>query len=418
MANRNQYTYTPGYQGAGRQMQERSVAPRPGGVRNSAPQAARPAGDTVILALLFIVAPLCGILGIFIKMFLWVFVSVTSLALVAMWALHCFEQRGRAFLSGVLVVLIAMALIFGIDMSPEGNYFPSYGNDTNAVNLQSAAMGNGMNSTHSQNDQNNQGNQDQGSNSGNQNNPAFVGLGSSSPAPTSPIGVSDPVSEETNEGSGLDWLASGQPRTVASAAQEVMDKYMQMWQAQNYEGMVELATPEWRNAQKVPQRQLNWNHNGWILNSWTIVPEAQSPSADSVTLTVIANLEKNVNTKTPATSKYSALVLNKNGTWYVDPDSMRNGVPVTESQAVVVADGSAAAGDTGSGAVAPSPTTDPGLKLWRNTSGGQMYHLQEKCPSINAKNYVYMRSFTFSEINNSDYAKLKPCNECNAPKRP
>ena len=64
------------------------------------------------------------------RLFLWVFIAVTLLALIAMWALNCFAPRGRAFMSGVLLVLVVVALIAVVDLSPDEGDFPYYGDGT------------------------------------------------------------------------------------------------------------------------------------------------------------------------------------------------------------------------------------------------------------------------------------------------
>ena len=124
------YLY-PGY-GNGRTAQSRAsvgqAGARPGAPRRAAPPARQqPMGDTIILVLLFVVAPLCGLIGVFVPTFLWVFIIVTLLVLAAMWLLKSFEPRGRAFLSGILLVLSAVALIAVIDLSPKQTVYPQYG---------------------------------------------------------------------------------------------------------------------------------------------------------------------------------------------------------------------------------------------------------------------------------------------------
>ena len=427
MASRNHYTHTPGYQGMGRGAPPRGEnayfsSPRPAAVRRPVARSRRPAGDTFLLTLLFIVAPLCGILGIFVKTFLWIFIAVTLLVLATMWALRCFEPRGRAFVSGILVVLVVVALVSSIDFTPNQGYFQPYGGD------QALSSGEG-NPPDSQGGQGNAalgGNADQDAQGGQSGQPAqggastwspgFAGLVSVTPAVTAPIGVPDTGAD--NEAAlaqtmgAADLIGSGQPQPITSAAQEVLENYMQMWAQQNFEDMVQYTTPEWQNVQKVPQRQLSWAHSGWILTDWRIVSEAQSPIADSVTLKVIADLVKNSSTKSQERLEYSALVLNRNGTWYVDPDSMRNGYPPAATATPVPVMTQANDGPS------PAPTTDPSLKLWYNSSGGAMYHLNEKCASINPKYYSYMKSFTYSKLGDKDYSNLVPCSVCDAPPRP
>ena len=55
--------------------------------------------------------------------------------------------------------------------------------------------------------------------------------------------------------------------------------------------------------------------------------------------------------------------------------------------------------------------------LYYNSKGGSKYHAQEHCQSINSSYYQYIKSFTYSQINDDDYKDLSPCNQCNAPLR-
>ncbi len=449
MASRNQYTYTPGYGMNNRPGQARNTTPRPAGApgrpvgqpvrvtpqpqRPGAPRrqdaqvaVKRPAGDTAILTLLFIVAPITGVLGVFFDTFLWVFICVAVVALAAMWALRCFEPRGRAFVSGILIVLMAVALIAAFIDSSQGDqkgYFPTYGDPATGGNL---SGGSTLPSA----------------------NPTFPGMTSPTEAPAVDTPPAQQPSGVTAANSGVVAANSGmvaatappaeQPQTgtdpaavdpagvpagsgqagvnAASlgGAEAALANYMEMWIQQNYEGMVQYTTTDWQKLQGVPARQLSWNHAGWILNKYTITPGTYTPSADSATIKVTAELTQNTSSKKDMTKEFSAIVFNPGGagTWLVDPDSMRSGVEVT---APTPAPDSA--GGTDVVQPAADPTTAPGTKLWYNSDGGSFYHLEEKCSSINAKNYKFMKSFKFSELGDTKYSKLKACPTCKAPSK-
>ncbi len=451
MSSRNQYTYTPGYGMSNSPGQERrpsvrpqSAPPRSGIPRRQEASAAvkRPAGDTAILALLFIVAPISGVLGVFFNTFLWVFICVTLVILVAMWALQCFEPRGRAFVSGVLIVLMAVALIAAFIDSSQGDqkgYFPQYGENSGGINntagntnaSNNPFIGNNVNNT------SNTENTDYSNNAINTENGGNINNGNSSQEPSSGHSVLTvptfaPPSGAINAGQDLTANAGANDANTGNApevqagvqyvpeahapsndAEIALDNYLKMWQQQNYEDMVQFTLPSWQAVQTSPARQLSWTHAGWILNGWTIMPTAITSVVDSATIVVTANLTKNTSVKTDLVQEYQAIIQNIDGKWYVDPDSMRSGIPVVQATPNVATP----ATDTQVNEPASSPTTNPDLKLWYNPDGGKFYHLEQKCADIKESYYKLMKSFKFSQLSESTFAKLKPCPTCKAPKK-
>ena len=55
--------------------------------------------------------------------------------------------------------------------------------------------------------------------------------------------------------------------------------------------------------------------------------------------------------------------------------------------------------------------------LYYNPKGGEYYHLDAFCKTVNAKYAPLQGQFTYAEINSDAYKKLKPCNVCGAPLR-
>ena len=69
-----------------------------------APQTSR-GNDTPMLALLFFVIPILGLLAIMFKPMRWVFAGASVLSFMLMWAVHAFLPRARALVSMLLVAL-------------------------------------------------------------------------------------------------------------------------------------------------------------------------------------------------------------------------------------------------------------------------------------------------------------------------
>lgn len=405
----------------------------------SAP-AKRPAGaprsrsvDMFVLLLMFIVGPLCGVLGVFLRPMLWVFLIVEGAAIALMWAFKCYLMRGRILLSCVLLVLMTLALLAGVDVGKAPQNYQSYGGEQVSSNGTLASVQNtntpwggvsgvGLGGLTSDANATPDPVQEQ---------PQDVQLGSSNLDDTqaaistaaldvSPADAAAPVQVEATES----------PMTgVLAAAESVMKSYMQCWQQENWESMVQYVTPTWRSAQTNPQLQLYWNHGGiWTLNNWTMTAQNAQLNADSITFSILADLSKST-TGTKITKRYEGIVIkDENGTWYVDPDSMRTGVEVKETasdvgaaNAAAVAEDSALASHvavSNSDTTAQTSSVNPNMTLWYNSKGGTFYHLKQKCESIGKEYYDSMKSFTYGELNDSAYAKLKPCKTCDAPERP
>ena len=387
-----------------------------------------------VLLLMLIVGPLCGVLGVFLRPMLWVFLIVEGAAIALMWAFKCYLMRGRVLLTCVLLVLMTLALLAGVDVGKAPQNYQSYGGQLAASNGAQPAV------------------QSTDTPWGGVSGVGLGGLTSEANATAEPVqdeqqdsqlaalnleGAQAPVAADNTYGdaAGADVApvqaeATESPMTgVLAAAESVMKSYMQCWQQENWESMVQYVTPTWRSAQTNPQLQLYWNHGGiWTLNNWTMTAQNAQLNADSITFSILADLSKST-AGTKITKRYEGIVIkDENGTWYVDPDSMRTGVEVKETasdvgaaNAAAVAEDSALASQvtvSNSDTTAQTSSVNPNMTLWYNSKGGTFYHLKQKCESIGKEYYDSMKSFTYGELNDSAYAKLKPCKTCDAPARP
>ena len=440
---RDPYGYGYGARGDGYSENSYSAAPR-SDYRSAPPKrpapsrpASAPRGrsvDMFVLLLMLIVGPLCGVLGVFLRPMLWVFLIVEGAAIALMWAFKCYLMRGRVLLTCVLLVLMTLALLAGVDVGKAPQNYQSYGGQLAASNGAQPAV------------------QNTDTPWGGVSGVGLGGLTSEANATAEPVqdeqqdshlaalnleGAQAPVAADNTYGdaAGADVApvqaeATESPMTgVLAAAESVMKSYMQCWQQENWESMVQYVTPTWRSAQTNPQLQLYWNHGGiWTLNNWTMTAQNAQLNADSITFSILADLSKST-TGTKITKRYEGIVIkDENGTWYVDPDSMRTGVEVKETasdvgaaNAAAVAEDSALASQvtvSNSDTTAQTSSVNPNMTLWYNSKGGTFYHLKQKCESIGKEYYDSMKSFTYGELNDSAYAKLKPCKTCDAPARP
>ncbi len=149
------------------------------------------------------------------------------------------------------------------------------------------------------------------------------------------------------------------PQEGGETAIDALNLFLSLWAKGDFEAMVRYALPAWREAQPDPVRQLSWNHSGWLLDGWSAEPASEQPdvAGESIVLEVTADLIKNTSAKEKMTCLYSALVSREeDGKWYVDPDSMRSGMDLTEGAASVAPVMTATDGE---GQPTETPTEEP-----------------------------------------------------------
>ena len=53
--------------------------------------------------------------------------------------------------------------------------------------------------------------------------------------------------------------------------------------------------------------------------------------------------------------------------------------------------------------------------LYYNPNGGKYYHANQNCPSINKRYLPLKDSLTYAQLDEPQYAYLKPCSRCKPP---
>lgn len=430
MADRTPYTYTPNYAGTDRSQpnggyqpprqqqqtdayQDQTPQYTGGGYRQSQPSqqhgSDRPMKDLLMLAAILFAVPISGFIGVIYPPLLWIFVVVTAVCLASLWVFRCFVQRTRLVFSAILGVLVIVAFIAAIDLSPKQKEFQTYassgGNGTASATDPPSILALQQQETQA---------------------PSYAGIGLPNVVDETTMPPDDTLNVVTGAGGEGDQTGDGQQGAAdpailgestagqaVSGAQQVLINYLTQWKAKNFEEMVKYTKPSWRAVQNSPSQQLYWNHNWWVLNDWSITVENDitGTTADSATFKVIADMtKKSSSSPEMLTQAFSAILIQENGTWYVDPDSMRNGVEVTQTPTPE--------DYTAAQTAQPDPTTDPNLQLWYNSDGGSFYHTQQKCSEINEKYYNSMKAFNYSQMGEEPYSKLKPCTKCGAPAKP
>ena len=179
---------------------------------------------------------------------------------------------------------------------------------------------------------------------------------------------------------------------------------MQYWAGGKYEEMLSLCAPSWQSKSENPKTDLFQIIVNRVPQSYVIEKVSGTIDDSSRTVTLVAEIDRN-NTKGVSKYRFNVLMVKEGGNWYLDPSSLRT-FDSTETATPV----------------AYTPTPEPvnvnsNTILYYNPNGGAKYHLDQNCISTNARYLPLKGSFKYSQVNDSAYAALSPCNVCNAPLR-
>jgi hypothetical protein len=358
--------------------------------------------DRVLLALFFMVLPVMWLISLFWGLFQWLFIITCLCAVTLLWLRQGFTQRGRVVMTSFYALVMVFVLTGTLGSGGSGVKPPPV-TTVPPINYQ------------------NQGYVTSGGNS--------VGMGLSASGGALTQGEAIPASGDaslaglnlTGNPAATQNLTGGdaQQRPL-SAAETVLEQFMQAWQSSIIANMVDLTAPSWRAtlsaSQNGPEQNLYWKFSNKKLDSWEFEGEPTGTDNDtSRTITVLATVSSSANERRQY--RYSALMLQAEGQWYVDPNSLSTGTRVDNA---TPSPQEGADGSTVTPAPTPAPTKTPGpkTKLYYNKSGGKYYHADANCSSV-AKEYLPLKgTFTYSQISKSPYDKLLRCTTCNAPLRP
>ncbi len=223
--------------------------------------------------------------------------------------------------------------------------------------------------------------------------------------------TSEPAAEVT--ASALAAQATPTPESDESAveAEARLSTFMDLWQNNNIEAMVNLVEPSWVNKQDNAAATLFTVVCNRTPQEYTIESISGSSGDSSRTITMSAYIDKN-NGSDPTRYRFMILMVKEDGEWYVDPNSLATNdqeeATATPEPGVSTISQSLAPRMT----VTPVPAAD--TKLYYNPDGGSYYHADPNCSAVNSK-YLPMTAFLYSELDNPPYSSLLPCLKCGAP---
>ncbi len=228
------------------------------------------------------------------------------------------------------------------------------------------------------------------------------------------------LSENTGNGDGMPEIPmsaqSGQntadetPEPESAADGELMERlvtFFNSWNGNRLDEMLELCMPSWKDKLESPRTSLFS-----LLANRTPVecfPETLTGTAADTTRKVIMRVKIDHNNGKPQELyRMTIMMVKEANEWYVDPQSLLTNENLETPDPNITP--------------TPAPTETPAVyattTLYYNTNGGEYYHLDPNCKIINPKYLPLGGTFTYGQILDDPYSKLKPCNVCGAPLPP
>ena len=199
--------------------------------------------------------------------------------------------------------------------------------------------------------------------------------------------------------------ATPAPEDAAEDAVEQLMSFFYFWSVGNDEAMLSLTAPSWRNSVENPASALfvlllnRTPQDDYEVTSIT-------PGDAMRTATVKVTINKNDGRASMDRYAFKVIMKKEDNVWYVDPQSLASNEKETATQTVASANTTPTQ--------PPLYTGTPTTILYYNAKGGELYHLDPDCQSV-GKKYKPMAQFMFTELGQSPYNALRPCNVCGAP---
>ena len=201
---------------------------------------------------------------------------------------------------------------------------------------------------------------------------------------------------------------SPQPETTPStigAATESLQSFFYFWSVNNIDNMVSYCAPSWVRNCEEPRTELFRILANRIAKDYEIGAISGTDNDVSRTVRVTATIDKQ-NGRDPETYLFNIILLRENDQWYVDPGSLASHEEVVATTVSMV--------------VTQPPTPQPAESsqvLYYNPDGGQLYHADQSCASVDKKYLPLKGTFTYAQINDPPFNALTNCQRCGAPLR-
>lgn len=320
------------------------------------------------------VLPVLFLLALFINNLILrlVFVAVSAIAVILMWAMNVFARGARSTLTmayAMMMLIIGLAMILNLQ-KPESRQVGTAARVDNASELFTSKPDTDALSVFLQNN----------------------------------AATPEPVVYKVEE-------------TAVSSAQKQLEIFLGQWYNGSIPGMIQQCLPSWVSRQTNAEGAL-WNLMRNRVPTDYLVESVSGSEADTSRTISVKVTFLNEGTKDTSVFRLQVLMFRVNDVWYVDPESL-DGTEVDDAAEQARAQQQNAHVNTTKAPATPTP--EPAAKdavtVFVNTNGGSYYHADQHCEKVSVQ-YWPLTEFTFRELEATRYINLMPCADCNAPPRP
>ena len=196
------------------------------------------------------------------------------------------------------------------------------------------------------------------------------------------------------------------PEVRDNSLMERLVAFFTYWSENRQDEMLSLCAPSWQGKQENPRTSLFSLLANRRPTDCTPESITGTDADNSRRVTLTATIDRN-NLKKSEKFRMTILMVKENNEWYVDPQSLLSYEQVETPDPNI----------TPTVAPTDTPAIYPSTELYYNPNGGEYYHYDAYCKQISPKFTPLQGRFTYAEVNNEPYSKLKPCNVCGAPLR-
>ena len=348
--------------------------------------------NQLLLMLFFMVLPVLGLLAIFFQPARYIFMAAAIFCIALMWLVHAFLFPGRMILTAVYGLLLVFTLVTALNTSSsrdqirrqqQSNFFAQVTPVPTQTPVIAQYTGDTVGTVDGVAD-------------------GMTGIQG--------IGFSGASGDQTVEYLGVTNTGASEYVPVTKSEAEIaLENFMEKWRKAIIADMVAYTPTAWRESQgESAQQQLFWKFAQRPLEDWR---QMSAPSGTDTSTARTITVEADVNYGGEMrTYQYDAIVMNENGKWFVDPDSLSSGI--LKEQSTPTPDPNTTPTPSPEPTATPKPSAK--TKLYYNKDGGRKYHAEKECYTVDKK-YLPLASFNYGDLGKKPYNKLEPCDKCHAP---
>ena len=186
-----------------------------------------------------------------------------------------------------------------------------------------------------------------------------------------------------------------------------LELFFRFWNASDIPNMLTVCSPGWKADKENPDIDLLTILGNRTATDFDINSVSRGPSEYVRIVSLIAGINKNDGNDSTNSILHISMTKEADGLWYIDPGSLQTfeytaDGPYTEPV---------------SEAAEETPETAESTVLYYVPEGGQYYHADQNCKTVNEKYLPIKGCFTYGELENEAYKDLQPCKVCGAPLR-